>query len=81
MFGCDAYPALHALAAALLHALASNGHRPHASHDDVVHLVVSIADGTLAGIDKIVERLAAWSTTGVSGTASATPKPPHSAEQ
>jgi hypothetical protein len=42
--------------------LGINGHRPHASHDDVVHLVVCVADGTLADIDKIAERLAAWST-------------------
>ena len=44
--------------------LGINGHRPHASQDEVVHLVVSIADGTLTDIDKIAERLAAWSTPG-----------------
>jgi hypothetical protein len=35
-------------------------HRPHANQDEVVRLVVSIADGTLTDIDKIAEQLAAW---------------------
>jgi prophage maintenance system killer protein len=41
--------------------LSINDHRPHASQDDVVQLVVSVADGTLTDINKIAERLAAWS--------------------
>lgn len=41
--------------------LGINGHRSHTSQDDVVHLVVSVADGTLTDIDKIAERLTAWS--------------------
>jgi death on curing protein len=41
--------------------LGINGHRPHASQDDVVHLVVSVANGTRTDIDKIAERLAIWS--------------------
>jgi death on curing protein len=41
--------------------LGINGQRPYASQDEVVHLVVSVADGTLTDIDKIAERLAAWS--------------------
>ncbi len=40
--------------------LGINGHRPHARQDDVVHLVVSVADGTLTDIDKIAKRLATW---------------------
>jgi death on curing protein len=40
--------------------LGINDHRPHASQNDVVHLVVSVADGTLTDIDKIAERLATW---------------------
>jgi death on curing protein len=41
--------------------LGINGYRPHASQDEVVQLVVSIADGTLTDINKIAERLSAWS--------------------
>jgi death-on-curing protein len=41
--------------------LGLNGHRLHASQDEVVQLMVSVADGTLTDIDKIAERLAAWS--------------------
>lgn len=41
--------------------LGINDHRPHASQDDVVHLVVSVADSTLPDLDKIAERLAGWS--------------------
>lgn len=40
--------------------LSVNGQRPHASQDDVVELVVSVADGTLTDLEKIAERLAAW---------------------
>lgn len=42
--------------------LGINGHRPHADQDEVVHLVVCVADGTLTDLDKIAERLAAWSS-------------------
>lgn len=42
--------------------LGLNGQRPHASQDEVVELVVSVADGTLTDVEKIAERLAAWST-------------------
>ena len=41
--------------------LGLNGRRLHASQDEVVQLVVSVADGTLTDINKIAERLAAWS--------------------
>jgi death-on-curing protein len=83
VFGSDAYPTLHAKAAALLHSLACNhalvdgnkrlawaacavflgvnGQRPHATQDDVVDLVVSVADSTVTDVEKIAERLALWS--------------------
>ncbi len=83
-FGEDAYPTLHAKAAALLHSLTCNhalidgnerlawaatavflGVNAHrvagASQDDVVELVVAVAEGTLSDVEKIAERLAAWS--------------------
>lgn len=41
--------------------LGLNGQRPHAGQDEVVELVVSVADGTLMDVEKIAERLAAWS--------------------
>ncbi|MGH3939013.1 MAG: type II toxin-antitoxin system death-on-curing family toxin [Pseudonocardiaceae bacterium] len=84
VFGSDAYPTLHAKAAALLHSLACNralvdgnkrlawaacavflginGQRAHASQDEVVELVVSVADGTQTDVEKIANRLMAWST-------------------
>ncbi|MCA1675961.1 MAG: type II toxin-antitoxin system death-on-curing family toxin, partial [Actinobacteria bacterium] len=40
--------------------LGINGQRPDASQDDVVELVVSVADGTLADVEKIVDRLMTW---------------------
>jgi death-on-curing protein len=79
VFGQEAYPTLHAKAAALLHSLACNhplvdgnkrlawaatavflginGHRVVASQDDVVGLVLAVADGTLRDVEKIAERL------------------------
>ncbi|MGH4017632.1 MAG: type II toxin-antitoxin system death-on-curing family toxin [Pseudonocardiaceae bacterium] len=41
--------------------LGINGQRPHATQDEVVDFVVSVADGTLADVEKIAERLATWS--------------------
>ena len=41
--------------------LGLNGQRPHANQGEVVELVVSVADGTLKDVEKIAERLAAWS--------------------
>lgn len=38
-----------------------NGHPPITSDDDVVELVVAVADGTLTDVEKVAERLAAWS--------------------
>lgn len=43
--------------------LGINGHRVVASQDDVVELVVAVADGTLTDVEKIAERLAEWATT------------------
>jgi death on curing protein len=82
-FGDDAYPTLHAKAAALLHSLAKNhalvdgnkrlawaatavflginGHRVVATQDEVVDLVVAVADGTLSDVAEIAARLAPWS--------------------
>lgn len=37
-----------------------NGHRVVASQDGVVELVLAVADGTLRDVEKIAERLAAW---------------------
>ncbi|MGQ0576015.1 MAG: type II toxin-antitoxin system death-on-curing family toxin [Pseudonocardia sp.] len=37
-----------------------NGHRVVASQDDVVELVLAVADGTLREVDQIGKRLAAW---------------------
>lgn len=42
--------------------LGINGHRVVASQDDVVELVLAVADGTLRDVEKIAERLAAWTT-------------------
>ncbi|MGI9001276.1 MAG: type II toxin-antitoxin system death-on-curing family toxin [Pseudonocardia sp.] len=41
--------------------LGINGHRVVATQDDAVELVLAVADGTLSDVDKIAERLAAWS--------------------
>jgi death on curing protein len=41
--------------------LGINGHRVFASQDDVVELVLSVADGSLRDVEKIAEHLAAWS--------------------
>ncbi|MGH3912013.1 MAG: type II toxin-antitoxin system death-on-curing family toxin [Pseudonocardiaceae bacterium] len=41
--------------------LGINGQRPHAGQDEVVELVVSVAEGTLSDVEKIAERLAVWS--------------------
>lgn len=38
-----------------------NGQRPYASQDEVVELVVSVADSTLTDVEKIAERLVTWS--------------------
>jgi len=83
VFGSDAYPAIHAKAAALLHSLAANhalvdgnerlallatyvfldlnGHELNATQEAAYSLVISVADGTLSDVEKIAERLAAWS--------------------
>jgi death-on-curing protein len=83
VFGSDAYPTIHAKAAALLHSLAANhalvdgnkrlallatyvfldlnGHELNATQDAAYSLVISVADGTLSDVEKIAERLAAWS--------------------
>ena len=83
VFGSDAYPTIHAKAAALLHSLACNhalidgnkrlallatyvfldlnGQELCATQDEVFELVISVADGTLADLEKIAERLAAGS--------------------
>lgn len=41
--------------------LGVNGHRVVASQDDVVELVLAVAEGTLRDVEKIAERLAGWS--------------------
>ena len=83
VFGSDAYPTIHAKAAALLHSLAANhalvdgnerlallatyvfldlnGHELNATQEAAYSLVISVADGTLSDVEKIAERLAAWS--------------------
>ncbi|HXV94339.1 MAG TPA: type II toxin-antitoxin system death-on-curing family toxin [Pseudonocardia sp.] len=40
--------------------LGINGHRVRASQDDVVDLVVAVADGSLADVADIAARLAPW---------------------
>lgn len=82
-FGSDAYPTIHAKAAALLHSLAANhalvdgnkrlallatyvildlnGYELNTTQDAAYGLVISVADGTLSDVEKIAERLAAWS--------------------
>lgn len=39
-----------------------NGHPVITSDDEAVELVMAVADGTLTDVDKIAERLAAWTT-------------------
>lgn len=41
-----------------------NGDPPQAGDDEVVELVLAVADGTLRDVEKIAERLAAWSPGG-----------------
>jgi death on curing protein len=38
-----------------------NGHELNATQDAAYSLVISVADGTLSDVEKIAERLAAWS--------------------
>lgn len=38
-----------------------NGHELCATQDDAFNLVLAVADGTLTEVEKIAERLAAWS--------------------
>lgn len=40
--------------------LGINGHRVVAGQDEVVELVLAVADGSLADVQKIAERLAPW---------------------
>ena len=44
-----------------------NGHRMRTDQKSVVELVVSIADGSLSDLDKIADKLRAWSSAPTSG--------------
>jgi len=58
VFGADAYPTVRGKAAALLH-----GYDVTATDDELFDLVVSVADGSQPDVQKIGERLEAFSRT------------------